>query len=72
VQQRLVRRVCPNCAEPYTPSEDLKAELEREQASAMTWRWGCSRCFTLATWGGGARGVTDIDDTVPEIIYEGP
>jgi type II secretory ATPase GspE/PulE/Tfp pilus assembly ATPase PilB-like protein len=76
VAQRLARRVCPDCAEPYTPTEgDLQVlGLEREQVAAHKWRKGrgCSRCFNSGYLGREALvELLDIDDRVREIIYEG-
>ncbi len=76
VAQRLVRRVCPSCAEPYTPKEeDLQLlGLEPHQADSDKWRRGrgCSMCFNSGFLGREAIvELLDIDDTVREIIYEG-
>ena len=76
VAQRLVRRVCPDCAEPYTPKEEeLKLlGLDLDQTSSPKWRRGrgCSRCFNSGYLGREAIvELLDIDDTVREIIYEG-
>ncbi len=76
VAQRLARRICSECAEPYTPKEaDLKVlGLEPEQANLSGWRRGrgCSRCFNSGYLGREAIvELLDIDDTVREIIYEG-
>ena len=76
VAQRLVRRVCPHCAEPYTPSEaDLKVlGLGGQQIQPGTWRRGrgCKACFNSGYLGREALvELLDIDDTVREIIYEG-
>jgi type II secretory ATPase GspE/PulE/Tfp pilus assembly ATPase PilB-like protein len=76
VAQRLVRRICPHCAEPYTPTEaDLKVlGLKREEASPDLWRKGrgCSKCFNSGFMGREAIiELLDVDDTVRQIIYEG-
>ena len=78
VAQRLVRRVCPDCAEPYTPREaDLKVlGLDPNGQAANSARWrrgrGCSRCFNSGFLGREAVvELLDIDDTVRELIYEG-
>lgn len=76
VAQRLVRRVCPHCSEPYTPTEaDLKVlGLGREKSRADTWRKGrgCAMCFNSGFLGREAVvELLDIDDRVREIIYEG-
>ena len=76
VAQRLVRRVCPHCGEPYTPTEsDLKVlGLGREHIRSGAWRKGrgCSMCFSSGFLGREAVvEVIDIDDRIREIIYEG-
>ena len=76
VAQRLVRRVCPHCAEPYTPTEaDLKTlGLGREQMHMGNWQQGrgCSMCFNSGFLGREAVvEIIDVDQRVREIIYEG-
>lgn len=76
VAQRLVRKVCLNCAEPYTPTEsDLKVlGLERSQANVAEWRHGkgCNKCFNSGYLGREALvELLNIDRTVRQIIYEG-
>ncbi len=76
VGQRLVRRVCPHCSEPYTPTEaDLKVlGLGRDQIRPGAWRHGrgCSMCFNSGFLGREAIvELLDIDDRVRELIYEG-
>lgn len=48
VAQRLVRRICPHCAEPYTPEPGMAEEMgltpeQLEGANLLTGR-GCDRC----------------------------
>jgi type II secretory ATPase GspE/PulE/Tfp pilus assembly ATPase PilB-like protein len=76
VAQRLVRRVCPHCAESYTPTAaDLKVlDLELSTASPQSWRKGkgCSKCFNSGYLGREAIiELLNIDDVVRQIIYEG-
>jgi type II secretory ATPase GspE/PulE/Tfp pilus assembly ATPase PilB-like protein len=76
VAQRLVRRVCPHCSEPYTPTEtDLKVlGLGRDHIRADTWRKGkgCSMCFNSGFLGREAVvELIDVDDRIRDIIYEG-
>lgn len=76
VAQRLVRRVCPHCSEPYTPTEtDLKVlGLGRDHNRSGAWRKGrgCAMCFGSGFLGREAVvELIDIDDRVREIIYEG-
>jgi type II secretory ATPase GspE/PulE/Tfp pilus assembly ATPase PilB-like protein len=76
VAQRLVRRTCPHCAEPYTPTDaDLKIlGIDREQANTGEWRVGrgCSRCFGSGFYGREAIiELLNVDDVIRQIIYEG-
>ncbi|MBV9389387.1 MAG: type II/IV secretion system protein [Chroococcidiopsidaceae cyanobacterium CP_BM_ER_R8_30] len=76
VAQRLVRRICPDCAQPHTPTrEELQVlGLEPQQAQSAKWRRGkgCARCFNSGYLGREAVvELLDIDDRVREIIYEG-
>lgn len=76
VAQRLVRRVCPHCAEPRTPTEeDLRLlGLKHEEVSSHAWRKGrgCPQCFHSGYLGREAIiEVLNVDDTVRQLIYEG-
>ncbi|MBW4620845.1 MAG: GspE/PulE family protein [Cyanosarcina radialis HA8281-LM2] len=76
VAQRLVRVVCPHCAEPYTPTdEDLKAlGIERSQAQTSQWRKGkgCANCFNSGYLGREAIvELLDIDRNLRDVIHEG-
>lgn len=82
IAQRLVRRVCPHCAQSYTPTpRDLQVlglqgtHLPPPPPSAMGgWRKGrgCDKCFNSGYLGREAIvELLDIDDRVREIIYEG-
>jgi general secretion pathway protein E/type IV pilus assembly protein PilB len=76
VAQRLVRKICPHCAEIYTPTDaDLrKLGLERSEANTQGWREGkgCSKCFNSGYFGREAIvELLNIDDTVRQLIYEG-
>ena len=76
VAQRLARRVCPHCAEPYTPTDAELQVLGLEWKQIRTGSWqrgrGCSMCFNSGYLGREAIvELLDIDDTVRELIYEG-
>lgn len=76
VAQRLVRKVCSHCAEPYTPtSDDLKLlGLTLENANPTAWRVGkgCAHCFQSGYLGREAViELLNVDDTVRQLIYEG-
>lgn len=76
VAQRLARRICPHCTEPYTPTDsDLKVlGISRDEANPEGWRKGrgCAKCFNSGYLGREAIiELLDVDDTVRQIIYEG-
>ena len=76
VAQRLVRKVCPHCSEPYTPTPaDLKfLGLKPEAAKPEGWRKGkgCAHCFESGYLGREAViELLNVDDMVRQIIYEG-
>ena len=59
VSQRLLRRICPNCREAYSPSEDELRELGMEGREDVTlYRGaGCPHCFDT-----GYRGRTAVTE----------
>ncbi len=74
VAQRLVRRVCPHCAVPYTPTDaDLRVlGLEREPNPQWRKGKGCNKCFNSGYLGREAIiELLNIDDSIRQIIYEG-
>ena len=76
VAQRLVRKVCPHCAAPYTPTiADLQLlGLRRGEANADSWRkgQGCEHCFHSGSQGREAViELLNVDDRVRQLIYEG-
>jgi general secretion pathway protein E len=76
VAQRLVRKVCPHCAEAYKPAmRELKLlGLESSRVPLDGWRKGkgCDRCFHSGFLGREAVvEIIDVDDTMRELIYEG-
>jgi len=75
VAQRLVRRVCQHCGEPYTPRlKDLQDLGIDPQSNFKSWRRGagCSQCFDSGYLGREAIvELLDMDDRIRELIYEG-
>ena len=63
VSQRLLRRICPNCREAYTPSEDELRELgmEGQEGVQLYHGTGCPHCFDT-----GYRGRTRDPDHDPD------
>ncbi|MBW4516760.1 MAG: GspE/PulE family protein [Timaviella obliquedivisa GSE-PSE-MK23-08B] len=76
VAQRLVRKVCSHCAEPYQPTQadcDLLG-LKLAETEAHSWRQGkgCTYCFNSGYLGREAViELLNIDDTMRSIIYDG-
>ncbi len=74
ISQRLVRRICPDCREAYTPSEDEVKNLgiEMEPGLQLYRGAGCPKCFNT-----GYRGRTAVFEMLPithairSLIYEG-
>jgi type II secretory ATPase GspE/PulE/Tfp pilus assembly ATPase PilB-like protein len=76
VAQRLLRRVCPHCSQPHTPtaSELELLGITDVQAKQGTWRQGqgCNLCFQTGYLGREAvMEVLNIDDAMRQAIYEG-
>jgi type II secretory ATPase GspE/PulE/Tfp pilus assembly ATPase PilB-like protein len=76
VAQRLVRKVCPHCAAPYTPTQvDLKLlGVKPEDVNTTTWQKGsgCGHCFNSGYLGREAIiELLNVDETIHHIIYEG-
>ncbi len=76
IAQRLVRRVCPHCAAPYTPTvADLHTlGLTLKTANAGAWRQGkgCHQCFHSGYLGREAIiELVNVDARIRQIIYEG-
>ena len=62
LSQRLVRRICPNCVQPYEPSEEEQRELGLEPMPVRTFYRGagCPECFDT-----GYRGRTAVFEIFP-------
>lgn len=75
VAQRLVRKVCPHCAVPYTPTiQELKSLGLPSDIDTTHWRTGkgCDRCFGTGYYGREAVvELLDADDGIRELIYNG-
>jgi type IV pilus assembly protein PilB len=59
ISQRLVRKVCPDCAEPYTPPARLVQGTPLENVATMHGR-GCDMCLDT-----GYRGRTGVYEILP-------
>ena len=74
--QRLVRRICPNCTQPYSPTDgELRSlNLKPEQIQQATFRkgHGCDKCRN--TGYRGRMGIFEIcvlDDEIRRMVNEG-
>ncbi len=73
ISQRLVRRICPNCRESYTPTEEEAESLgiEMEPGLKLYRGAGCAQCFNT-----GYRGRIAVFEMLPvthavrTLIYE--
>jgi len=76
VAQRLVRRVCPHCAQPYKPPvQELKLlGLDPAETNVDAWRKGagCNKCLNTGYLGREAVvELLEVNDRLRQIIYEG-
>lgn len=76
VAQRLVRRVCPHCAEPHTPTDrELNVlGLSLEEVRHAAWRKGrgCRHCYQTGYYGREAViELLNIDEPARSMIHAG-
>lgn len=75
IAQRLVRRVCPHCTQPHTPTRKAASILGLTLEDAMQQNWqkgkGCDRCANSGYLGRVAvMELLNVDDMVRHIIHE--
>jgi type IV pilus assembly protein PilB len=73
--QRLVRRICENCKEEYTPVDDVKRALERANIEIdRLWRGkGCDRCRKTGYSGRcGIYEMVVLDDAIRDLVAASP
>ncbi len=72
VAQRLVRKICPECMEPYAPDNEILEEIGLSKGLTLFRGTGCKACM-----GSGYRGRTAIfellvlDDEIRKLIISG-
>ena len=72
VAQRLVRRLCENCKEPYEPSPSECAELGVPNDSTFFKSVGCMQCQNIGYRGRvGLYEMVINDDTLRQMIHDG-
>ncbi|MGE4519445.1 MAG: GspE/PulE family protein [Desulfobacteraceae bacterium] len=73
IAQRLIRKVCPYCAEPHTPHDRALKFMGLEQPGSYEFKKGkgCSYCFNTGYKGRiGIYEILEIDDEIQEMILE--
>lgn len=67
VAQRLIRRICPDCKEPFTPGEELKEwlGLKREEKVTLYRGKGCKLCAKTGYYG--RIGIFEVFELTPRI-----
>ena len=73
--QRLVRRICEQCKEPYQPSDDVKQALARNKIDApQLYRGkGCDRCRNTGYSGRcGIYEMLVLDDSIRDLVARSP
>lgn len=74
VAQRLVRRLCPDCKTPYTPSAREVSDLGLRSAAGQTFykAVGCDACLNIGYLGRlGLYEIASVDDALRSLIHEG-
>jgi len=65
VAQRLSRKICPACRQPYTPPEEVRSRLNLPDDGASFWKGqGCSQCFNSGHRG--RCGLYEVFEISPE------
>ena len=78
VAQRLVRKICSSCSQPYTPSEQelmwvrKMSKQDKPDVSAMRKGRGCSLCFNTGYKGRlGVFEILEIDNKMADALRDG-
>ncbi len=74
--QRLVRRICENCKEAYTPSDEIREALERNNVGAVKELYrgtGCEKCRNTGYSGrSGIYEMVVLDDGFRDLVATRP
>jgi type II secretory ATPase GspE/PulE/Tfp pilus assembly ATPase PilB-like protein len=71
--QRLVRKICPKCKEPYDPPPALLEQLEMEPGTKFYKGKGCERCRNTGYTGRiGIFEVLKMNDRIRELVVTRP
>ncbi len=73
--QRLVRRICPDCKEPFVPSPEMLAEMGLEKrlppGTSFYQGRGCSKCMDIGYRGRtGIYELLTVDDQVRDLLLQ--
>ncbi|MDY0131576.1 MAG: ATPase, T2SS/T4P/T4SS family [Desulforegulaceae bacterium] len=74
IAQRLIRKICPYCAEPYSPPQKALEFMDLQPSDLNEFKKGkgCSYCFNTGYKGRmGIYEILEIDDEVQEMILSG-
>jgi len=73
--QRLIRKLCPKCKEPYKPTKEVLAKtgLDKYEVKELYKHKGCEHCRNIGYLGRMAiYEVMPIDEELRELILKGP
>ncbi|MFA6244801.1 MAG: ATPase, T2SS/T4P/T4SS family [Candidatus Hydrogenedentales bacterium] len=72
VAQRLVRKICPNCREPFTPTKALLKSLRLPETTKRLYRGkGCNSCYHTGNKGRtGIFEIVEVSDAIRKMIAE--
>jgi len=66
IAQRLVRKICDNCKQSFTPTKTLLKSVGLPQTTKKLWRGkGCDQCYH--TGNHGRTGIFEIVNVTPQI-----
>ncbi len=74
IAQRLVRKICPNCKEPYQPQQSVLSYwgIDKVENARFAHGKGCPKCMNSGYKGrAGVYEVLVIDETVQDMIVRG-
>ena len=70
--QRLVRKLCPSCREPYTPSDTERQRLDVDADTIIYRARGCDECSQLGYRGRtGIYELIEVNEELREMIHKG-
>ena len=73
IAQRLVRRLCENCKQPYLPTASQLAELELDTSASKTFfkAKGCTECHNIGYTGRlGLYEIVVMDEALKTMVHE--